>query len=32
MIGMKISGNPMPSTIRVRAKNQKPRSLYTSVI
>ena len=31
MIGRKISGNPTPSTMRVRAKNQKPTSPYTLV-
>ena len=31
MIGIKISGSPTPSSIRERAKNQKPRSPYTLV-
>jgi len=31
MIGTKISGRPTPSSMRERAMNQKPRSLYTLV-
>ena len=31
MMGMKMSGNPTPSAMRVRAKNQKSRSPYTTV-
>src|ERR1700750_1869744 len=31
IIGRNTSGNPTPSSIRERAKNQKPRSPYTLV-